>query len=224
MDVANLDSINAANNNNNVQQTNANNNQLSNIPGHQISNAGNNNVANPAAQQIFDKNLNQRNVALDKSMNDEISELKASLSEAFVKIDDSKKISNTFDEKSILGTKEVNIIVNDYDDAILFLKGCGLTAKAVQETKREIWILDSCEISIDTWPWLPTFMEIEGPSEDEVWAAAQILGYTKAQAKFGSVDSTYQHYYGVDEEIVNQHTPEITFEMTPPKWAQKRVS
>ena len=134
------------------------------------------------------------------------------------------KIKNVSDEKSILGTKEVNIIVNDYDDAILFLKGCGLTAKAVQETKREIWILDSCEISIDTWPWLPTFMEIEGPSEDEVWAAAQILGYTKAQAKFGSVDSTYQHYYGVDEEIVNQHTPEITFEMTPPKWAQKRVS
>ena len=131
---------------------------------------------------------------------------------------------NVSDEKSILGTKEVNIIVNDYDDAILFLKGCGLAAKAVQETKREIWTLSNCEISIDTWPWLPTFMEIEGPSEDEVWAAAQTLGYTKAQAKFGSVDSTYQHYYGVDEEIVNQHTPEITFEMTPPKWAQKRIS
>ena len=103
MDIANLNNINDTNNNNNVQQTNVNNNQLSNIPGHQISNINNNNVANPAAQQIFDKNLNQRNVVLDKSMNDEISELKASLSEAFVKIDDSKKMSNTFDEKSILG-------------------------------------------------------------------------------------------------------------------------
>ena len=103
MDVANLNGVNAANNSNNVQQINANNNQLSNIPGHQIPNAGNNNVANPAAQQIPDKSLNQRNTALDKSMNDEISELKASLSEAFVKIDDSKKMSNTFDEKSILG-------------------------------------------------------------------------------------------------------------------------
>ena len=103
MDIASLNNVNAANNSNNVQQINANNNQLSNIPGHQIPNAGNNNVANPAVQQIPDKSLNQRNVVLDKSMNDEISELKASLSEAFVKIDDSKKMSNTFDEKSILG-------------------------------------------------------------------------------------------------------------------------
>ena len=128
---------------------------------------------------------------------------------------------NVSDDNSILGTKEVNIVVNDYDDAILFLKGCGLQVKAVQETKREIWLLNNTEISIDTWPWIPTFMEIEGPSEDEVWAAAKVLGYTKAQAKYGSVDTTYQHYFGIDTDIVNLHTPQITFDMTPPDWAQK---
>ena len=131
---------------------------------------------------------------------------------------------NVSDDNSILGTKEVNIIVNDYDDAILFLQGCGLKIKAKQETKREIWTIDGTEICIDTWPWIPTFMEIEGPTEDAVWKVAKLLGYTKKQAKYGSVDTTYQHYYGIETDIVNLHTPEILFDMTPPEWAQKRIS
>ena len=68
-----------------------------------------------------------------------------------------KNVSN---DRSIMGTKEVNIEVNSYDDAILFLKGCGLEMKAKQETKREIWQFGKVEICIDTWPWIPTFMEI----------------------------------------------------------------
>ena len=129
---------------------------------------------------------------------------------------------NVSDDHSILGTKEVNIEVDNYDDAILFMQGCGLKIKAHQETKREIWTYDNVEICIDTWPWLPTFMEIEGPSEKSVWDTAQKLGFTKADAKYGSVDTTYQSYYGVDTDTVNLHTPEILFDMEPPKWAQKR--
>ena len=128
---------------------------------------------------------------------------------------------NVSDDHSILGTKEVNVIVNDYNDAILFLQGCGLKIKAKQDTKREIWTFGKVEICIDTWPWIPTFIEIEGPSEKEVWDTAKKLGYTKQQAKYGSVDTTYQHYYGIDVEVVNLHTPEISFDMTPPDWAQK---
>ena len=127
---------------------------------------------------------------------------------------------NVSDDHSILGTKEVNIEVNDYDDAILFLRGCGLKIKARQETKREIWKLGKVEICIDTWPWLPTFMEIEGPSEKSVWDTAKKLGFTKTEAKYGSDDTTYQCYYGIDTDIVNLHTPEILFDMKPPKWTE----
>lgn len=128
-----------------------------------------------------------------------------------------KNVSN---DQSILGTEEVNIEVNDYDDAILFLQGCGLEIKAHQETKREIWSLGEVEICIDTWPWIPTFMEIEGPTEESVWEAAEKLGLSKSQAKFGSVDTTYQHYFGVDPDIVNMHTPEILFDIEPPEWVK----
>ena len=129
---------------------------------------------------------------------------------------------NVSDDHSILGTKEVNIEANDYNDAILFLRGCGLKIKARQETKREIWKLGKVEICIDTWPWLPTFMEIEGPSEKSVWDTAKKLGFTKTEAKYGSVDTTYQCYYGIDTDTVNLHTPEILFDMQPPKWAEHR--
>ena len=127
---------------------------------------------------------------------------------------------NVSDNHSILGTKEVNVCVDNYDDAILLLKGCGLKIKARQETKREIWHFDEVEICIDTWPWIPTFIEIEGPSEKSVWDTAKKLGLDKDQAKFGSVDTTYQHYFGVEPDVVNLHTPEILFDMTPPDWVK----
>lgn len=128
---------------------------------------------------------------------------------------------NVSDDHSILGTKEVNIEVNDYDDAILFLKGCGLEIKARQETKREIWKFGEVEICIDTWPWIPTFMEVEGPTEESVWETAEKLVFDESQAKFGSIDTTYAHYYGIKPDVFNLETPEVTFDMEPPKWAEK---
>ena len=128
---------------------------------------------------------------------------------------------NVADDNSILGTKEVNLVVNDYEKVVLFLRECGLEVKAKQETLREIWVLDEVEICIDTWPWIPTFIEIEGKSEEEVWQVAKKLGFDKSQAKFGSVDTTYQHYFGIETDVVNLYTPEITFEIAPPEWTRK---
>ena len=130
---------------------------------------------------------------------------------------------NITDDHSILGTKEVNLTVDDYDNAVLLLKGCGLEVKAVQETWREEWRRGEIEFCIDTWPWLPTFLEIEGPDEAEVCRVAERLGLEKSRAKFGSVDTTYQHYYGIDTDVVNLHTPVINFEMEPPEWARSRI-
>ena len=127
---------------------------------------------------------------------------------------------NVEDDNSILGTKEVNLEIDNYENGVLFLKGCGLETKAEQETYREMWKLGDVEICIDTWPWIPTFMEIEGPSEEAVWDVAAKLGLDKSTAKFGSVDTTYQYYYGVDPDEVNYHTPKINFEMEPPEWVK----
>lgn len=130
---------------------------------------------------------------------------------------------NIADEKSILGTREVNLVIDDYENGVLFLKSCGLEPKAEQESYRETWKDGEVEICIDTWPWIPTFIEIEGPSEALVWETAKKLGLEKSSAKFGSVDTSYQHYYGIDTDVVNLHTPKILFDMEPPEWAQKPI-
>ena len=129
---------------------------------------------------------------------------------------------NVADEKSILGTKEVNVVIDDYENGITLLKACGLKPKAEQESYREKWMLGEVEICIDTWPWIPTFVEIEGSSENAVWETARQLVLSRDKAKFGSVDTTYEHYYGVEPDIVNRHTPKILFEMEPPEWARER--
>ena len=139
--------------------------------------------------------------------------------------DEGDKIVMTYknfeDEDSIMGVKEVNLIVNNYDDAVKFIAGCGLEQKAVQETYRETWILDGVEITIDTWPWIPTYSEIEGPSEEAVWSVSERLGFKKEDAMFGAVDKIYNHYYGVDMDIVDFETPVINFEIDPPAWVLK---
>ena len=129
---------------------------------------------------------------------------------------------NISDDNSIMGTKEVNVEVKNYDDAILLLKSCGLRPKSHEESKRETWSVGDVEICIDTWPWIPTFMEIEGPTEESVWETAKKLGFNKSQAKFGSVDTTYAHYYDIEPDVFNFETPEVTFDMEPPKWAKTK--
>lgn len=146
----------------------------------------------------------------------------------FIRVrDEGDKIVMTYknveNDKDILGTKEVNIVVDDYDKAVDFMKGTHLPIKAHQETLREIWNYGNVEICIDTWPWIPSFIEIEGPSEESVWSVAKKLGFDQSDAKFGSVDSTYNHYYGVDCDIVNLHTPVITFECELPDWVDRKI-
>ena len=76
---------------------------------------------------------------------------------------------NTMSLKIIDGNKiedqrEICLKVDNYDNAVEFLKSIGCEWKSYQETKREIWSLEDVEISIDEWPFLEPFVEIEGKS------------------------------------------------------------
>lgn len=61
--------------------------------------------------------------------------------------------------------KEICLTIDSFDEGYEFLKSIGLKQKAYQETKRELWTLNEVEITIDTWPGLEPFLEIEGESE-----------------------------------------------------------
>lgn len=144
---------------------------------------------------------------------------------SFVRVrDEGNRITMSYkrlDQLSLSGMKEICLDVNDYNEAINFVKICGLQPKAVQETLREEWELDGVELDIDTWPWLPAFVEIEGPSEASVESVAEKLGLKMADALYGSVDEVYKIYYDVTSQDIN-YCPEIKFTDAPDWLTAKR--
>ena len=124
-----------------------------------------------------------------------------------------------FTDNTITGAKEINLVVDDYEKAVLFLKSCGIKAKSFQENMRETWSLDGVEVDIDTWPWLPTYVEVEGPTVEATTKISEKLGFNIDDAVFGSVDDIYAKYYDVTSEEVLKW-PEITF-VDIPEWLAK---
>lgn len=139
---------------------------------------------------------------------------------SFVRVrDEGNKITLSYkqsDSLSLSGMKEICLVVDDYGGAVNFVKACGLKIKAQQESYREEWELDGVKITIDTWPWIPTYTEIEGPSEEAVKSAAAKLGFDMDDAKYGSASDIYQIYYDITDHEIN-FWPEIKF-TNPPKW------
>lgn len=120
------------------------------------------------------------------------------------------------DGDKIQNQKEVNLDIDSFKKAEDFLSLLGCEKKSYQETKREIWQLGEVEITIDEWPFLEPFVEIEGKSEEEVKAAAKKLGFDYAQALFCSVTPLYNQKYKIPEETLNNQYPRIVFGMKNP--------
>ncbi len=124
-------------------------------------------------------------------------------------------------DRGLHGTHETTLVVDSFEHAKEFLEDLGLVVKSYQETKRELWRLADAEITIDTWPWIPTFVEIEAPEESTLWEVAAKLELPKEAALHGSVEIVYQRYYDVTEEDVDSWS-EITFTPVPGWLEQKR--
>lgn len=122
---------------------------------------------------------------------------------------------------TITGTEEINVEVSDYEKTIAILKAGGLKPKSEEDSYREKWQLDDVEIDIDTWPWIPSYVEIEGPSEEKVRKVSEQLGFNMNEAIIGSVDEVYKLYYNVTNDDINFNLPEIKFTDAPTKIASK---
>lgn len=128
--------------------------------------------------------------------------------------DEGDKVTLTLkvqDGDKIEDQKEAEVVVSDFDTTVEILKGIGCEAKSYQETKRELWNLNGAEVTIDEWPFLEPFVEIEGSSEGEVTAAAEKLGFDYRQALFCAPGRLYQLKYGIPEDQINS-MPQIVFD------------
>jgi adenylate cyclase, class 2 len=102
------------------------------------------------------------------------------------------------DSTRIDGTTEIETEVTDLHAMAEILRGLGLREVRYQENYREEWRLGEVVFDFDTWPDLPTFVEIEGPDEASVRQAADLLALDYSEARFGSVDEIYKSETGRD--------------------------
>jgi adenylate cyclase class 2 len=116
----------------------------------------------------------------------------------------------------IEGQKEATVVVDNFDKAVSILENIGCRVKSYQETKRELWMLDGVEITIDEWPFLEPLVEIEGKTEKDVKKASEKLGFDYKNAFFGCVSTNYSKKYGPDEYFINNNIPKIVFDMKNP--------
>ena len=102
-------------------------------------------------------------------------------------------VSNTVD-----GTKELEFQVESFDKANEFLNRIGFRARSYQENKRIQYILDNVEIDIDTWPMIPTYLEIEASNEKEIYNMIGRLKLNNSKITSLNCDDIYRQIYNID--------------------------
>ncbi len=107
-------------------------------------------------------------------------------------------IKEIIDKKSISGTNELEIEVSDFNKTNLVLEKLGYNHRNYQENYREIYYLDDVEISIDSWPLIPTYVEFESKSEEKINSLLEKLSYKKENLTTLDVTSIYKDIYDID--------------------------
>ena len=102
-------------------------------------------------------------------------------------------VSDTVD-----GTKELEFQVESFDKANEFLNRIGFRARSYQENKRIQYILDNVEIDIDTWPMIPTYLEIEASNEKEIYKMIGRLKLNNSKITSLNCDDIYRQIYNID--------------------------
>ena len=111
--------------------------------------------------------------------------------------------------------KETDVEVSDFDKTVQILETLGIKFNRRQETLREEWEYKGAQITIDTWPGLPTYSEVEAESEEMVKEIAEDLGFDWNKKMITPAPEIYAKVYGLDIEKVLEMVSDITFENNP---------
>jgi adenylate cyclase class 2 len=102
------------------------------------------------------------------------------------------------------GTKELEIVVDDFEKTNEMLELLGYIHKGYQENKRIRYILDGVEIDIDSWPLIPTYMEIEGKNVEEVEKVLGLLDVPSDKVTTLNCEDIYKEVYNIDIDSIKE--------------------
>lgn len=108
-------------------------------------------------------------------------------------------VSNTVD-----GTKELEIEVESFEKTNEFLEKIGFKNRNYQENERIQYILNGVEIDIDTWPMIPTYMEIEGKSKEDVINMKKNLNIDETKVTTLNCSDIYKKIYKIDISTIKE--------------------
>jgi predicted adenylyl cyclase CyaB len=117
--------------------------------------------------------------------------------------------------------KEIDIEVSDFDKTVKIFEAAGIKFNRYQKNLRETWKFDGVEITIDTWPGLETFTEIEASSEKRVKEVADKLGFDWNKKLIVPASDVYVKVYGISLDEAFDKIANITFENNPFKGMKK---
>ena len=100
-------------------------------------------------------------------------------------------------EINTLGTTEIEFHADDAKQAVALFEAIGLQAYRHQEKKRHTFKLGAITFDIDTWPKIPPYLEIEGPSEGAIKKAALRLGFDWANVVFDNARTLAEKRYNI---------------------------
>lgn len=93
--------------------------------------------------------------------------------------------------------KEVEVIVDSPEKTQALLEEAGFLAFRIQEKKRHSYILDGVIVDVDTWPSTPSYVEIEGDSEQKIRKVAERMGFEWTKAVFRGAGWIIEQYLDV---------------------------
>ena len=90
--------------------------------------------------------------------------------------------------------QETEIEVPSIKEANGLLEALGYSYKSYQEKERITYVLEGYELDIDTWPGIPTYVEVEGKSETDLENILNKLDYSMKDTVSCTADEIYEKY------------------------------
>lgn len=109
-----------------------------------------------------------------------------------------KRVEVTYKKRETTGisdTEEVEIVVDSFDESYNLLTKLNFYSnKYYQENKRKKFIYDEIEFTLDTWPKIPTILEIEAKSEEKVHEGLKLLKLSGKDIGHEGLNRIYKRY------------------------------
>ncbi|HTE48728.1 MAG TPA: hypothetical protein VK675_02385 [Candidatus Paceibacterota bacterium] len=96
--------------------------------------------------------------------------------------------------------KEIEVIVDSYEQTLKLLTSIGLIMKREEKNKRIRYVKGDIVFDIDSWPFIPIYLEIESSSHKKSGQAARELGLNPSDGLICSSGAVYRKYgFNVDD-------------------------